>query len=193
MKKALALFTMLVWILCVPHNMLAAEETPAMPALEKALADYPGYCVVGGTETGGVTFVVNDVHADADVLTISVMLLPNDDFTSVVDNQVDDADDSSALNDQIALASRYGDKVLGTLCDIADITDAEGNSLLTEYKVLGDRNGPAMVTVFSVYLSPESMRDEVLVELVCGVNEDLNARFPQSDSIHLRVPLPGDR
>ena len=147
-----------------------------------------GCCRIGGTETTGATFVVNDVSYHADVLQIGVVQLPNDDDTSLVDNQVDAGPDDALLDQEIATASQYGSKILGTLCDILTITDENGNDILNQYSVSTQRSGASLADVFSVYLSPENTVKEHHVELEFGVNEDLSSHFTMTDSLHLCVP-----
>ncbi|NLO84451.1 MAG: hypothetical protein GX096_03345 [Clostridiales bacterium] len=187
-------------VICIPYNISFAEEktiklsipdntSESLPA--NMPENYLGYYSSGGTETKGVTFVISEVHYDEKELKISVIQLPNDDYTSVVDNSIEySADNRGDFDREIETASQYGDKVLGTVCGISTITDGEGSNLFDECRISENRNGASMITEFYIYSLPENLTGEVNVELVFGVNEDLNYRFPMSDSIYITVPVP---
>ena len=190
MKKLMSLLAILVLVVHIPCNLSFAEEKPIELSIpENMPEEYLGFYWIGGNETNGVTFVVNEVHYNEGVLRISVIQLPNDDYTAIIDNQVEDTTDRRYLDEKIEFASQYGDKILGTLCDIESIVDENGNNLLTEYKVSGDQNESSMVTVFEIFLPPENTIKTVDVGLVFGVNEDLGYHFPMSDSMYLTIPI----
>lgn len=187
MKRYLALVTIFTLALCLPSNMALAQEKPGGASLPENMPEqHAGFCSIDGQETNGVLFVLQEVHYEEHVLTLHVLQLPNDDYTSIMDNQTEDTADGQSLDEAVGLASPYGRKVIGTLCDIESITDAQGNNLVKEYKVSSERKGPSLVTVFEVYQLPEN--GEIDVELVFGVNEDLNYRFPRSGSLRFGIP-----
>ena len=193
MKKAFSSLIVLALILCISQGLSFAEATntpEAVPA--NASAAYLGSRSIGGTETSGVTFAISEVSYDydTDTLQISVLQLPNDEYTSLMDNQVDYANDKSHLDNQIAIAAEYGDTVLGTLCDILTITDENGGNLFDEYRVSGERYGSAMDTIFHIFLPQENTIKEITVELTFGVNEDLSAHFPASESMVIKYAHP---
>ena len=193
MKKMFSLLTVLVLILCIPCSISLAEKSDISQAVpENISAAYLGFRSIDGTETKGVTFAVSEVSYDydADVLQISITQLPNDDYTALMDNQVDYTSDPNLLDSEIAIAAEYGDTVLGTLCDILTITDENGDNLFESYRVLGDRHGSAMATIFHIFLPPKNAIQEITVELAFGVNEDLNSLFPMSDSMTIKYAHP---
>jgi len=153
--------------------------------------NYLGSYSIGGFETNGVTFVVNDMYYDEDeyLLRINVMQIPNDDYSTIVDNQLDDPDARSDLDNQMEQASQRGGKLIGTLCDILRITDAKGNKLLNEYSVSFDPNENCIFNEFCIYFSPENTIEQVDVILIFGVNENLNSLFPMSESMNLSIDL----
>lgn len=186
MKKSLSLMIVLALVSRVSIGPSLADENPMESSLLKGMPEkYEAICTVEGTETKGVTFVVSEVLHDEEALKIRVLQFPNDEDTSIIDNQVEDISNSNYLDTELNHASQYGNKVLGTVCDILSITDAEGNNLIKEYKVSLIRNGASLETVFYIYFLPENT--EISIELFCGVNEDLNNRFSSYKQIHLDV------
>lgn len=190
MRKFQSFLLILVLVLYPSYNLSFAEEEIIELTVPNHMPEnYLGFYSIGGLETNGVTFVVSEVYYDEYVLKINVMRLPNDDYTSVVDNQVENKADRTHLEREIEEASQYGSKILGTLCDISTITDAYGNDLFEQYKVEGNRYGPSLTDEFYIYFSPETTIDEINVKLIFGVNEDCEYSFPMSDSMSLSIPV----
>ncbi|MEG0504662.1 MAG: hypothetical protein RR547_08470, partial [Raoultibacter sp.] len=190
MRKFQSLLLILILVFCASYHLsFAEEEIIELTVPNQMPENYLGFYSIGGLETNGVTFVVSEVYYDKYVLKISVMRLPNDDYTSVVDNQIENTADSTYIEREIEEASQYGSKILGTLCDISTITDANGNDLFDEYKVVGDRHGPSLTDDFYIYFSPETTMDVINVKLIFGVNEECKYRFPMSDSMSLSIPV----
>lgn len=190
MRKFQSLLLILILVFCASYHLSFAEEEMIELTVPNQMPEnYLAFDSIGGLETNGVTFVVSEVYYNEYVLKISVMRLPNDDYTSVVDNQVENTADSTYIEREIEEASQYGSKILGTLCDISTITDANGNDLFEEYKVVGDRHGPSLTDDFYIYFSPETTMDVINVKLIFGVNEDCKYRFPMSDSMSLSIPV----
>lgn len=186
MKKSLSLLIILALVICVPIGVSLSDEDPTGASLPKNMPEkYEAVCTVEGTETKGVTFAISEVLYDEDTLKISVLQLPNDEYTSIIDNQVEDTSNSNYLDAKLKLASQYGNKVLGTVCDILSITDSEGNNLIKEYKVSVARNGASLETMFYIYFLPE--HTEIAIELLCGVTEDLHNHCSSYKQIHLDV------
>lgn len=190
MKKTRLLLAILMLITSIPYGLSLAEKDVNELSMPKAMPENNfGYCWIGGTETEGATFVIDDVNYNDHVLRISVIQLPNDDYTALVDRQVDAGPDDVLLDKEIATASQYGSKILGTLCDILTISDEKGNNLMSQYSVSSERSGASLANVFDVYVSPENTISEINVELEFGVNEDLSSLFPMSDSVNLHIPV----
>ncbi|MEG1014323.1 MAG: hypothetical protein RSI33_08750 [Clostridia bacterium] len=190
MRKFQSLLLILILVFCASYHLSFAEEEMIELTVPNQMPEnYLAFDSIGGLETNGVTFVVSEVYYNEYVLKISVMRLPNDDYTSVVDNQVENTADSTYIEREIEEASQYGSKILGTLCDISTITDANGNDLFEEYKVVGDRHGPSLTDDFYIYFSPETTMDVINVKLIFGVNEDCKYRFPFYDSMSLSIPV----
>ena len=162
----------------------AASAAPA--PLPEGMA-YLAACRVEGETTGGVTFAVTQAAYDGAVLTLEVLLTPNDEDTALMDNQVEVPPEDSWFLREKEKAAALGDRVLGVVCDIAGLTDEKGNNLAMEYSSTPAREGRTMTYTFEVPLknAPEAAQ----VELYFGVNEDLGFRFEQDACLLLRVPL----
>jgi len=194
MKKTLCLLAVLVLTAMIPGGATLAQGGASAPSLPKAMpADWLGYRQIGTPETNGVTFVVIHAQYADSVLKIGALRLPNDPDSALIDCQVDAGPDDADVAKEVATASLYGDKILGTLCDLLTVTDEKGNNLLNEYSVSTERNGPSLLDEFSVSLSPENAVREIHVELAFGVNEDRSSLFPMSDSLKLSVPVQNEQ
>lgn len=149
---------------------------------------YLAACRVEGETTEGVTFAVTEAAYDGEVLTLEVLLTPNDENTALMDNQVEMPTDDSWFLEEKETASALGDTVLGVVCDLTSLTDAAGRELALTYSCTPARRGRTMTYTFEVPLknAPETAQ----VELYFGVNEDLGFRFEQDACLLLRVPLP---
>lgn len=149
---------------------------------------YLAACRVEGETTEGVTFAVTQAAYDGAVLTLKVLLTPNDENTALMDNQVEMPADDSWFLEEKETASVLGDTVLGVVCDLTSLTDAAGRELALTYSCTPARRGRTMTYTFEVPLknAPETAQ----VELYFGVNEDLGFRFEQDARLLLRVPLP---
>lgn len=162
----------------------AASAAPA--PLPEGMA-YLAACRVEGETTGGVTFAVTQAAYDGAVLTLEVLLTPNDGNTALMDNQVELPPEDSWFLKEREKAAALGDRVLGVVCDIGGLTDEKGNNLAMEYSSTTAREGRTMTYTFEVPI--QSAFGEVQVELYFGVNEDLGFRFEQDACLLLRVPL----
>lgn len=163
----------------------AASAAPAPP--EGMPETYLAACRVPGETTGGVTFAVTQAAYDGAVLTLEVLLTPNDEDTALMDNQVELPPEDSWFLREKEKAAALGDRVLGVACDIGGLTDEKGNNLAMEYSSTPAREGRTMTYTFEVPI--QSAFGEVQVELYFGVNEDLGFRFEQDARLLLRVPL----
>ena len=165
----------------------AASAAPA-PLPEGMPETYLAACRVEGETTEGVTFAVTQAAYDGAVLTLEVLLTPNDENTALMDNQVELPPEDSWFLREKEKAAALGDRVLGVVCDICGLTDEKGNNLALEYRCTPARRGRTMTYTFEVPLknAPETAQ----VELYFGVNEDLGFRFEQDARLLLRVPLP---
>lgn len=163
----------------------AASAAPAPP--EGMPETYLAACRVPGETTEGVTFAVTEAAYDGAVLTLKVLLTPNDEDTALMDNQVELPPEDSWFLREKEKAAALGDRVLGVACDIGGLTDEKGNNLAMEYRCTPARRGRTMTYTFEVPLknAPETAQ----VELYFGVNEDLGFRFEQDACLLLRVPL----
>lgn len=163
----------------------AASAAPA--PLPEGMA-YLAACRVEGETTGGVTFAVTEAAYDGALLTLEVLLTPNDEDTALMDNQVEVPPEDSWFLKEREKAAALGDRVLGVACDLCGLTDPKGNNLALEYRCTPARRGRTMTYTFEVPLknAPEAAQ----VELYFGVNEDLGFRFEQDACLLLRVPLP---
>lgn len=148
---------------------------------------YLAACRVEGETTEGVTFAVTQAAYDGALLTLEVLLTPNDENTALMDNQVEVPPEDSWFLREKETAAALGDRVLGVECDIAGLTDEKGNNLAMEYRCTPAREGRTMTYTFEVPL--KSAFGEAQVELYFGVNEDLGFRFEQDARLLLRVPL----
>ena len=148
---------------------------------------YLAACRVEGETTGGVTFAVTQAAYDGALLTLEVLLTPNDENTALMDNQVEVPPEDSWFLREKETAAALGDRVLGVACDIAGLTDQKGNNLAMEYRCTPARRGRSMTYTFEVPV--DSAFGEAQVELYFGVNEDLGFRFEQDACLLLRVPL----
>lgn len=193
MKKLFSILTALC--LAAALSCALAEAGPSPEALARPEGPHEsglGFFAIGTAETSGVMFVVDEVGYDEGVLTISVSQRPNDGDTSLMDNQVDEPHDSADFQSELDKASQHGERVMGTLCDIASIKDGEGNELLKECKIERDRDGASLSAKFSVPLSLASDDADVTeldVELALGVNEDLSAHFDATGAMRFHVPV----
>ena len=168
--------------------LLLGSAASAAPAPLPEGMTYLAACRVAGETTEGVTFAVTEAAYDGEVLTLKVLLTPNDRNTALMDNQVEvPPEDSWFLREQ-EKAAALGDRVLGVACDLWGLTDQKGNNLALEYRCTPARRGRTMTYTFEVPLknAPEAAQ----VELYFGVNEDLGFRFEQDARLLLRVPLP---
>ena len=146
----------------------------------------------GRIEMNGVTFVIEDVRLDVDGLVILVMQTPDDERTSLLDNQTEYSPDDPDFVRDVDSASQYGERLLGTLCDILALTDEKGDSLLNEYAVSTRRIGASLRDEFRVYLPADNTARELRVELVFGVNDNLSSRFNAPASYLLTIPMYAD-
>jgi len=196
MKKRSSFLIILLLSVQIFCGISLAEETSLGALPLKNMPENPlGVCPVSGLKTNGVTFVVDKVHYDHDAhtLEINVLQLPNDDYTAVMDNQVENPNDTSQLDSEMAQLSLHGYTALGTVCDILTITDAKGHSLFQEYKITESRPAlPSLNTHFTIFLPADEIPTEINVELALGVNEDLRHRFPSEGSLHIKYSLPGE-
>ena len=83
----------------------------------------------------------------------------------------------------------YGEKLLGTLCDVLSITDENGNDLLQQYKVSVERNAASLTYEFVIDLPSGKKIHDVNIAFAFGVNEDLSSHFSMSDSTMLNISL----
>ena len=166
--------------------LLLLGATASAAPLPEGMA-YLAACRVEGETTGGVTFAVTEAAYDGAVLTLKVLLTPNDGNTALMDNQVEVPPEDSWFLKEREKAAALGDRVLGVACDIGGLTDEKGNNLALEYRCTPARRGRTMTYTFEVPLknAPEAAQ----VELYFGVNEDLGFRFEQDACLLLRVPL----
>ena len=148
---------------------------------------YLAACRVEGETTEGVTFAVTEAAYDGAVLTLKVLLTPNDEDTALMDNQVELPPEDSWFLQEKETAAALGDRVLGVVCDICGLTDEKGGNLAMEYRCTTARRGRSMTYTFEVPV--DSAFGEAQVELYFGVNEDLGFRFEQDACLLLRVPL----
>ena len=149
---------------------------------------YLAACRVEGETTEGVTFAVTEAAYDGALLTLKVLLTPNDGNTALMDNQVELPPEDSWFLKEREKAAALGDRVLGVVCDLCGLTDQKGNNLALEYRCTPARRGRTMTYTFEVPI--QSAFGEAQVELYFGVNEDLGFRFEQDARLLLRVPLP---
>jgi hypothetical protein len=185
MKKTMFL-VFLMFLTLISGQSLAQEDYIELSVPEGMPDNYVSYHWIGGAETNGATFVINAITYNEYVLKIHVLQLPNDNYTALIDNQVDG---DPLLESSIKTALKHGSKVLGTLCDVLSVTDQEGNNILCEYSISSDRKGSALSNEIRIFLPAESAKGKLDVLLVFGVNEDLSSIFPMSDSIELSVVL----
>ena len=167
--------------------LLLLGAASAAPLPEGMPETYLAACRVEGETTGGVTFAVTQAAYDGAVLTLEVLLTPNDEDTALMDNQVEVPPEDSWFLKEREKAAALGDRVLGVACDIAGLTDQKGNNLAMEYRCTPARRGRSMTYTFEVPV--DSAFGEAQVELYFGVNEDLGFRFEQDACLLLRVPL----
>ncbi len=178
----------LVLIILIAQGLPLAKADSTMPSLPDQMPDqYMRYCWIGGAESKGATFVIKDVDFSENVLKIHIIQLPNDDFTALVDNQVEG---DPSLENSIKAALEHGSKVLGTLCDLLSITNENGDNILKEYSISSNREGPTLSNEIRIFLPSEGAKGTVNVRLVFGVNEDLKSLFPMSNSLTLSLVLP---
>lgn len=190
MKKRLYLLAALMLSLFYAVVMaIARAETTELLLPKNMPESYLQYVGIESANTNGVTFVISDAYEKDDELHIQVMQLPNDADTALIDNQVDGDPDFGRAVQKV---SQYGDVLLGTLCDISTVTDEQNNSLLNEYRVSCERDEAALIYEFTVYLQPEDIGKAKRIELIFGVNEDLNCRFPKSDTALLILSPAGN-
>lgn len=168
--------------------LLLGSAASAAPAPLPEGMTYLAACRVEGETTEGVTFAVTEAAYDGAVLTLKVLLTPNDGNTALMDNQVEVPADDSWFLEEKETASALGDTVLGVACDLCGLTDQKGNNLALEYRCTPARRGRTMTYTFEVPL--ENAPEAAQVELYFGVNEDLGFRFEQDACLLLRVPLP---
>lgn len=166
--------------------LLLGAAASAAPAPPEGMT-YLAACRVEGETTEGVTFAVTEAAYDGAVLTLKVLLTPNDGNTALMDNQVEVPPEDSWFLREREKAAALGDRVLGVACDLCGLTDPKGNNLALEYRCTPARRGRTMTYTFEVPLknAPETAQ----VELYFGVNEDLGFRFEQDACLLLRVPL----
>lgn len=186
MKKTIFLVFLMFLTLISCGQSLAHEDYIELSVPEGMPDNYVSYCRIGGAETNGATFVINAVTCNEYLLKIQVLQLPNDNYTALIDNQVDG---DPFLESSIKTALKHGSKVLGTLCDVLSVTDQKGNKILCEYSISSDRKGAALSNEIRIFLPAESAKGKLDVLLVFGVNEDLSSIFPMSDSMELSVVL----
>lgn len=189
MKKTIFLVFLMFLTLISYGQSLAQEDYIELSVPEGMPDNYLSYYWIGGAETNGATFVINAVTYNEYVLNIQVLQLPNDNYTALIDNQVDG---DPFLKSSIQTALKHGSKVLGTLCDVLSITDQKGNNVLCEYSISSDRKGSALSNEIRIFLPAESAKGKLDILLVFGVNEDLSSIFPMSDSMELSVVLTED-
>lgn len=190
MKRIRSILIVWVLIACISCSVAFAEEGTIELSVPKDMPeDYLGYYWIDGIDTKGVTFVIKEASYNNQVLKISIIQLPNDDYTSLVDNQVDVPSDDPLFKREIETALQYGRKTIGTLCDIQMISDENGNNLFDQYKVSTDRNGACLTNEFQIYLPPDIMKETVTVQFAFGVNEDLRFNFPMFDVMDVSLPL----
>lgn len=187
MKKLLMVLCFCVMISAIPYTLSFAQESVMETLLPQNIPeDYMAFRCVDGNETSGVMFVLTEILFCDDVLQINVFQLPNDNGISLIDNQVDYGEDTTYLDKEIKIASEYGDQVLGTICDIAYITDENGNNLLTEYSASCNRIGSSLHTQFHVYYLPANIKMDV--GLSFGVQENLDNRIFIDNELHMKIP-----
>jgi len=185
--KAKVLFIALVLLTIIPWGISLAQEDGIELSAPANMPDkYIDCCRIEGTKTNGVTFVIKNVEYNDSLLKIDIVQLPNDDYTSLVDNQVDN---DPSLTNKVETASQYGSQILGTLCDVLTLTDGNGNKVLKEYGASSSRNGSSLTNEFRIDLPAEHTGEKISIEFVFGVNEDLSSLFPMSDSIKLCIWL----
>lgn len=187
MNKKRSFLTMLLAVLLLINVVSSQAETIELSLPKDMPNEFIQYYWIGGSETNGVTFVIQRVSYENSELNIRVIQLPNDEYTSIVDNQVDYPDDDKDFARKLEQASQYGETLLGTLCDIKTITDAEGNNLLNEYKVSCNRDEASLIYDFCIYLDLEAIEGSINIEFVFGVNEDLSSQFSMSDTMLLTI------
>ena len=144
-------------------------------------------CRVEGETTEGVTFAVTEAAYDGAVLTLKVLLTPNDEDTALMDNQVEVPPEDSWFLREREKAAALGDRVLGVVCDLCGLTDQKGNNLALEYRCTPARRGRTMT--YSCEVALNIAPEPALGELYFGVNEDLGFRFEQDACLLVRVPL----
>lgn len=175
------------WVCTLLTALLLLGAASAAPLPEGMPETYLAACRVEGETTGGVTFAVTEAAYDGALLTLEVLMVPNDGDTALMDNQVEMPADDSWFVEEKETAAALGDRVLGVACDIAGLTDQKGNNLVMEYRCTPARRGRAMTYTFEVPV--DSAFGEAQVELYFGVNEDLGFRFEQDARLLLSVPL----
>ena len=92
--------------------LLLLGATASAAPLPEGMA-YLAACRVEGETTEGVTFAVTEAAYDGAVLTLEVLLTPNDEDTALMDNQVEVPPEDSWFLREKEKAAALGDRVLG--------------------------------------------------------------------------------
>lgn len=174
MKKVRLLPLLAAIILVTCCGLSFAEQTCAVSPASSYAVD------------GGVTFIIHEIRCSTSALTLHIERRPSEADTALIDNQVEAASEDPSFVRQIEEAQLYGSKILGTLCDVLTLTDENGTPLLGEYMVETQREGASLVDTFSILLPKQPVK-QANVELIFGVNEDLQSHFPQASTIRLTV------
>ncbi len=189
MKKAFMFASLFALLAISFHNPTYAQdkEIIALSPADASSGRHVWLRRVEGSRTGGATFVVHSICYDGYSLNISVSQLPNDENTSLMDNEVLNPDNERKM--LIDEAARYGETVIGTYCSIT-IEDAAGNKVKPLFERASyQRFDSDILTTFCVVFPSQKALEELNVELNFGIDESVSSNFSAAEPMYFSIPV----
>lgn len=188
-KKLAFLLAVILCFVCFESYLTADAEEIELTLPENFPNTFLGYYWIGGHDTNGATFIITEASCTKQEIKIKVLQLPNDSYTSLIDNQTEYPSDDRDYQNELGIAAQHGEKLIGTLCDIKEIIDENGNTIPFEYGVLLTRSGSSLISEFTIYLPQNLNATSLHLKICVGVNETLDSRFSMMDTMSIDISL----
>ena len=185
MKKLCALLLALT-LLTAAFSALAEE-----PAAKPPFASFH----FEGTETGGATLLVEDIFYEGIMLNVRIRQQPDDDSVALVDYLLEDEYppdvpyDGPYAEEDLAEASQYGTKLVGTLCAFISLLQ-DGAGYQNGYETKITRDGAALIYDLRLDVDPEVYGLPLVIEICAGIDEALSGEFEDAAFYQFDIPTP---
>ena len=171
--------------------------TAAFSALAEEPAAKPPFASFHfeGTETGGATFLVEDIFYEGIMLNVRIRQQPDDDSVALVDYLLEDEYppdvpyDGPYAEEALAEAFQYGTKLVGTLCAFISLLQ-DGAGYQNGYETRITRDSAALIYDLRLDVDPEVYGLPLIIEICAGIDEALSGEFEDAAFYQFDIPTP---